>query len=141
MPPRQGDPDPTRANEWLRKARDHLKIAGGAKLLPHVDLAIFAYHAQQAAELALKAVFHSIALPYALTHDIGVLMQRLEKANLSIPDELRYAVVLTRYYVETRYPDRTSTVTQQDLVEATQLAESVLTWAESASQGGSGTTP
>ena len=81
-----------------------------------VPLALLCFHAQQAAEKALKAVlvFHDAEAPR--THDIGVL----------VPPSLRAASGLTEYGVLTRYSGQSEPVTRAELAEALRQARAVV---------------
>ena len=50
--------------------------------------------------------------------------------GLDVPLEVRDAVALTRYAVETRYPGTTEPVTEEDYRRGLELAEGVVAWAE-----------
>ena len=101
---------------------------------PKPDSAFWAdlcYLAQQAAEKALKAVFHWIGQPHRFTHDLEELGRGLEEHGLDVPTGVRDAVTLTRYAVETRYPGTSEPVTESDCRRGLELAEGVVAWAES----------
>lgn len=64
------------------------------------------FHAEQAAQLGLKALLHGLGLP-AWGHDLIDLGRRCAaELGQSWPAELDRALVeLSRYYIPTRYPD------------------------------------
>lgn len=131
MAPRQSRPDPTEAVTWMEKARNELAFAKGFDQLPHVELASFAFHAQQAVEFALKAVYHHHNLPFDFVHDIRILAQNLSDGGIQVPQDVHNAVPLTRFYTATRYPNPASArVTKSELEAAIQLAEKVVNWAD-----------
>ena len=86
--------------------------------------------AQQAAEKALKAVYQSRALPFRYTHDLEELGKGLEDEGMEVPSEVKEAIVLTRYVVETRYPGIVEPITEEEYQGAIRLAEEVIMGAE-----------
>jgi HEPN domain-containing protein len=75
------------AREWISRARSDLALA---RAKPQgVYLEDLCFHAQQAAEKAIKALLirHDIEFPYV--HDIAALMLLLEKATGDLPDFIR----------------------------------------------------
>jgi HEPN domain-containing protein len=47
-------------------------------------------------------------------HDIDVLLGLISKSGIEIPDDLKSAVILTRYAVHTRYPGLAEPVSEED---------------------------
>jgi HEPN domain-containing protein len=93
------------AKDWLGLANTDLI---GAKALLEIGdqfFALSAFHAQQAAEKALKAylVFQSIRVPKS--HDIGDLVALIELKDKSFAEFLKPCLELTDYAVAYRYPD------------------------------------
>ncbi len=88
------------------------------------------FHAQQAAEKAIKAVLRSRQIEFPLTHDIEELLELAEKGGLPLMQAVREAGSLTPYAVETRYPGYWMEITASDVDEALQAAEHVLEWAD-----------
>lgn len=91
------------AREWLVKA--DVDLSAARALLgtgAHADAA--AFHAQQAAEKALKAflVWHQVEFPK--THDIKRLLVLCRPVDVDLARALADAVVLTPFGVEYRYP-------------------------------------
>ena len=85
---------------------------------------------QQAAELAIKAVYQRHSWPFPYIHDLGQLLDGLENQGMTIPPTVREAEKLSSYAVETRYPGLAPPVTEAEYQEALQIAETVLAWAE-----------
>ena len=103
MPPEEieaGEP-----GDWLRHARSDLELARtprSSKIL----LEDLCFHAQQAAEKALKAVLIFRSVPFLRTHNIRILMDLLPE-GLNFPGEAEGAPILTDYAVfYPRPPDR-----------------------------------
>lgn len=94
------------ADRWLRTALDDLDTA--SILLQNRKHAHACFHAQQAGEKALKALWYaSDADPWG--HSIKKLIDDLERVDLDLRKELgdldRSALFLDRFYVPTRYPN------------------------------------
>lgn len=89
---------------WLEFATSDLRMAriagGDSSILPEQAC----FHAQQAAEKAVKAVLRSREAEFPLTHHLELLLHLAEDAGIRIPEEIRVSGVLTPYAVETRYP-------------------------------------
>jgi hypothetical protein len=60
--------------DWLRFAEADLRLA--AADIPDVMLSLFCFHAQQAAEKAIKAVLTHAGIDVQRTHDIRNLLDR-----------------------------------------------------------------
>ena len=117
------------ARQWLARAQGSLVLARQ----PKPESAFWAdlcYLSQQSAEKALKAVYHWIDRPHRFTHDLEELGRGLAEHGLDVPQEVRDAVALTRYAVETRYPGTAELVTEEDYRRGIELAEGVVAWAE-----------
>lgn len=112
--------------QWLRKANGDLSLA--QHLLGSDAAFAFGavFHAQQAAEKALKAalVWHQIGFPKS--HSIRLLNGLLQSAITPLPDQITKAVALTRYGVEVRYPADLPEPTAAEARDAVALAEGVL---------------
>ena len=126
MPPdeRDGTGSP---REWLRFAREDLAIA--ATRLPDVRLALHCFHAQQAAEKAIKAVLVARRVPFPFTHDLGRLIDLLEANGARISSEVRDADLLTDFATIARYPSAIE-ITEGDWSSALATARRVIAWVE-----------
>ncbi len=124
------DNKPGSALDWLTRARGDLALAA-APLPLGAFLEDLCFHAQQAAEKALKAILihHNISFRY--THDLDELTSGLKQAGLDIPSAVAEATVLTAFAWEARYPGTGEAVTQEEYAEAVNMAQSVVEWAES----------
>ncbi|MBD3315068.1 MAG: HEPN domain-containing protein [Chitinivibrionales bacterium] len=94
------------ALRWLRAARDDLKTA--AILHDAAQYAHSCFHAQQAAEKALKSIlYHHDQDPWG--HSAAKLLDELQRQGfLSLPKDATLhdrALVLDRFYVPTLYPN------------------------------------
>ncbi|HEV8574581.1 MAG TPA: HEPN domain-containing protein [Dehalococcoidia bacterium] len=114
--------------EWLRYARSDLELARLAPP-PGVMPEALCFHAQQAAEKALKAVLIAHELPFPRTHNLRTLLDLLPQ-TLAPLAEVQDAARLTDYAVFSRYPAEAEPVTEEEHQEAVRLATAVLAWAE-----------
>ena len=115
------------AQDWLRHARSDLALA----CLPKTKAILYehlCFHAQQAAEKAIKGVLVANGIHFPKTHDLAFLMDALS-VTVTIPPSLIDMPTLNRYAVQQRYPGEAPPVTRQDHIAATRLAEEAITWA------------
>ena len=126
MPRKHPAPDDPRT--WLARARSDWKLATAA--IPGVLLEDLCYHAQQCAEKALKARLLAMGREFPRTHDLALLVSRLEAAGEVVPKGVQAAVGLTEYAVEGRYPGFSEAVTERQRRRAAALAGRVLLWVE-----------
>ena len=128
MPP--PSPAPGTAREWLDRARGKLALA--KQPLPTggfwEDLCFLT---QQAAELAIKAVYQVHGWIFPFVHNLGLLLDGLERQGLNIPQEVQDADQLSMYAVQARYPGLPTRITQRECEESLRIAEAVVNWAES----------
>ena len=120
---------PGSAADWMARAKSDLAIAK----MPLPEGALYedlCFHAQQAAEKALKAVYQHHEWEFQYTHDLNKLMTGLEQQGIAVPERIIEADVLTRYAWESRYPYLGEPVTEEEYREAVRLAETVVAWAE-----------
>ena len=119
---------PGAPQDWLARARGKLALA--QQPLPEggywEDLC---YMAQQAVELALKAIYQEKGWHFAFVHDIGHLLDDLENHGLTLPDSIREAEILTVYATQMRYPGSYGFITEQDYHVVIAIAENTVDWA------------
>jgi HEPN domain-containing protein len=113
----------------LRKAREDADAV--AKLASDRGIAdsVVGFHAQQAAEKAIKAVLVSHGDEFPWTHDLWHLMYRLEGISTPLPDSLSEVRTLAPWAVEFRYGETLDD--QLDREQALALARDTISWAES----------
>lgn len=114
----------------LEKARQD--EAAVHALLESSDVAdeIVAFHAQQAAEKALKAVLAFRGAKYPRTHNLGALLDLLRDAGVDVPEWTEQARTLTPFAVALRYEDLAGPAEPFDRAEAFELIRRVRAWAE-----------
>ena len=126
--------DPTDPLTWLNRAYSNLRLAEKGRT-QGVMLEDLCFNAQQAAEKALKAVCLFKELDFPKTHSLVRLMDILESRDVSIPEAVKSADILTQYSVQTRYPGPVETVSTEEYEEALVLASKVVFWAEALISG------
>ncbi len=125
-PPRLPGDSPA---EWLRYARSDLAFAQ-VGLGPDMMLETHCYHAQQAAEKAVKAVvIHRTSTLPPKTHDLGRLLRLLGSPG-DFPSDVAEASRLSEYVLSAGYPDTVGEIDEDERAEAVRLAKAVVAWAE-----------
>ena len=127
MPP--PSPAPGTPQDWLARAQAKLVLA--RQPLPAGGMwEDLCYMAQQAAELAIKAVYQQHGWLFPFVHDLARLLNGLQQQGLTIPPDVQEAPKLTVYATLARYPGLTTPATQADYNEAIKIAENVVAWSQ-----------
>lgn len=95
--------------------------------LPRANLAALGFHAQQAAEKALKAVAVQSEIEVPRTHDLAALGQALLDKATPLPLTIDQLRSLNPFAVEYRYDDEIVPGTSRDALASLLLA--VMDWA------------
>jgi HEPN domain-containing protein len=119
---------PGSAEDWLARAEGDLALAR-APLPQGAFYEDLCFHAQQAAEKAIKAIYQHYGKSFRYTHDLDELITGLQNEGIIIPSEVMEAALLTSYAWEARYPGLSEPVTVEEYREALRQAELVLSWA------------
>lgn len=114
--------------EWLRDAEGDLALAT-VKKTRAIRYAHLCFHAQQAAEKSLKAVYLALGKEIPRTHDLAFLMDNLPD-DLVRPPAILLLPVLTKYAVQYRYPGQSIPVSRRDWLRAVDLAKDACLWAK-----------
>ncbi|HIH03177.1 MAG TPA: HEPN domain-containing protein [Methanoregulaceae archaeon] len=109
---------------WLEKARQDLVVARNALLMPEIFPGIICFHAQQAAEKALKAYLVGLGVIPPKTHQLEDLVALAAGYDAEIVTLSDPAASLTPYAVEARYPEAEQ-VTEEDARHAIEDAEEI----------------
>jgi len=123
MPERHPPDDP---REWLNRAQSDLLLAKSYE--EGIYLEDLCFHAQQAAEKAIKALLIRRGIEFPYVHDISELMTLLEGAGEFLPESIRKGETLTRFAVFTRYPGVSPPVSHEEYEEALNLAGEIVQW-------------
>lgn len=120
--------DPVRVDEvgaWLRKVS--VDIEACSRLLqgdaPLCDAAVF--HAQQAAEKAIKGFLLWHDIPFGKTHNIVEIGKLAVKVDRTLENLFRRASSLTQYAWRFRYPGEPEEATSEEANKALALAKEV----------------
>lgn len=115
--------------DWMARARSDLSLAR-IPLPDNVYWEDLCFHAQQAAEKAIKAVYRHRGLGFSYTHDLEMLLSGLAAHGEAIPQEVVDSDLLTPYAWAARYPESVEPATEQEYREAVRMAAGVVAWAE-----------
>jgi HEPN domain-containing protein len=89
--------------EWLKRADDDLVAMERLAAYGYTPPNVVCYHAQQYAEKIVKARILQLGADFDYVHDIVVLLSSFEKTP-NILQARRYAQILNRYAIVSRYP-------------------------------------
>ncbi len=119
---------------WLASAKRTLESAQGD--LSRGDYNWACFKAQQAAEMAVKALLHGLGLP-AYGHSVSRLLINLGSKGLQVSNDIiNLAKSLDKYYIPTRYPNAWvegtpyDYYTVEDAESAIRCAKSIIEWVE-----------
>lgn len=120
------------AEEFQRLLRLAQRDLGTFRILaahPQADLAAAAFHAQQAAEKALKSDLVLHGRDYPRTHDLVELAALVADAGISIPAVQADMQRLSPYAVAFRYDDQAAPLIT--MAKAKSVSEVMVQWAAS----------
>lgn len=120
-----GSPD-----EWLMHAASDLEYGRKGQSVPLVLPVHVCFHAQQAAEKAMKAVLRAAEFDFPPIHDLWLIANLLTEAGARLPDDLQEACKLTPFAAMTRYPSDWDPIEPHEVEEALDIAGRVLAWAK-----------
>ena len=118
---------PEVAASWLAYAESDLAVAGGVDR-PGVLTETLCFHAQQAAERAIKAVLVAGGAEPPRTHDLEMLLAAVP-VDLSIGFDRLSVTALTAHAVASRYPGDDEPVQADEYATALATAATVVAWA------------
>lgn len=111
----------------LRRAKGDLQACRALADDTDIDDNIVGFHAQQAAEKALKVVLVLQGADLPLSHDLKFLVRQVRESGVEPPGELSDAQWLTPWAAELRYDEPIAL----DRAAALAVAESAVSWADS----------
>ena len=109
---------------WIRQARTDLGMADMVLASGQMDPDPACYHAQQAAEKALKAVLIFLQVQYPFTHDLDAIREQIPR-GWGVREEFRNLKKLSDWSFKARYPGGWALPTRADATEATRLARAI----------------
>ncbi len=125
MPPDDARIEDARA--WLAKAEADLRAADLELATPEAGLwGDVAFHAQQAAEKALKAFLAWHDEPFRKTHSIEELGRACTAMDPTLVDLVDAAVPLSEYAWKFRYPGEVGDPTHEEAERAVTIARNVI---------------
>ena len=127
MPPANKADSKAVAMEWLRDAQSDFALSTVPKTR-RIRYAHLCFHAQQAAEKSVKAIFIHLGNTVPKTHDLAFLMDSLPK-SVTPPLPVLDLPTLTRYAVQHRYPGQDLPLSRRDYTKAVALAKVAIQWA------------
>jgi HEPN domain-containing protein len=122
--------DPVRladAQAWLAKADRDLKAAAHELTAVPPFTAEAVFHAQQAAEKAMKGFLAWHDVPFRRTHDLAEIGHQCASLDLSLEPLLKRAASLTQYAWKFRYPGEPAEPSREEADTAIALAREVYT--------------
>jgi len=118
-----------RYESWIERAKSSYEISKTIiknNIIYYEDLC---YQSQQAVEKILKGLLIYYGVDPEFTHNIGLLLNELEKFT-EIPENIKLATNVTKYAVITRYPGEYDEITKYDYEESIKIAKNCLDWVE-----------
>ncbi len=108
---------------WLRYAKDDLRTA---EILLEQDSVPrnSCFHAQQAAEKSIKAIFVFLQVDFPFTHDLNRLRDSLPE-DWTVKEDFPDLAELSKWAVEFRYPGDVVDASGQDAEQAVKQARDV----------------
>ena len=119
--------------EWINRAKSSLELAQ-AKVIQYTYYEDLCFQSQQAVEKALKGLLIFYGVEPEFTHDIGLLLNKLEEIA-EIPENVKIATNVTKYAVHTRYPGEYDDVTKEEYEKSVEIAKACLDWVEKTIEG------
>jgi len=118
-----------RYESWIERAKSSYEIAKTA-INNNIYYEDLCYQSQQAVEKALKGLLIYYSVDPEFTHNIGLLLNELEKLT-KIPENIKLATNVTKYAIITRYPGEYDEITKENYEESIKIAKDCIDWVES----------
>ncbi|GHV48882.1 DNA-binding protein [Spirochaetia bacterium] len=117
-----------RYESWIGRAKSSYDMAT-VSITPNMYYEDLCFQIQQSAEKALKGLLIYYGVEPDFTHNIGILLEELEKLT-DIPSNIKEASELTMYAVQTRYPGEYDEITKEEYKRAVKIAKTCIEWTE-----------
>lgn len=123
-----GQPDRlSDARTWLDYAAADLRVAELARRTPEsLPAWIACYHAQQAAEKALKGMLIARGREYPFSHDIRLLLGLCADSGVEWSEAVLESEILVSYAASSRYPSAARSLSSKEAEHAIMLAVRVV---------------
>jgi HEPN domain-containing protein len=121
-----------RYESWIDRAKSSYELSK-ANISTIIYFEDLCYQVQQAAEKALKGLLIYFGVEPEFTHNIGVLLNEIEK-YIEIPDDVKNTIDLTNYAVQTRYPGEYDEITKEEYENSLIIAKNCLDWVDNTIQ-------
>ena len=122
---------PETARRWLTQAEHSFDMT--RMLLENGFWSDVCFHAEQTAQLALKAFLYGAGRRFVQWHSIRELAEECAKEDEEFSEFVSRGGVLDRYYLATRYPDVLpapaipfESFTEQEAIDAQQFASEIV---------------
>lgn len=122
--------DKALVEEWLKRARSNLQRAKAGKSSEEILFEDLCFDCQQAVEKSIKALLVDCNIEFDKTHSIAKLLNQIEDAGITVPEEIKETSELTVYAVDSRYPGDYDPITESEYGLALTMAEKVVNWVE-----------
>lgn len=113
---------------WITKAKHDLESAKVLSQTPILLLDTAIYHCQQAAEKSVKGYLASKDQEVQKTHDVGLLIRHAMKFDSDFSTWQDIGDLLTPYATAFRYPSESSEPTLEEVKEAIQSSENLVSF-------------
>jgi HEPN domain-containing protein len=117
-----------RYESWIDRAKSSYELSK-ANISTIIYFEDLCYQVQQAVEKALKGLLIYFGVEPEFTHNIGALLNEIEK-YIEIPDDVKNAIDLTNYAVQTRYPGEYDEITKEEYENSLKIAKNCLDWVD-----------
>ena len=117
-----------RYKSWLDRAKSSYEISK-TEIKNNIFYEDLCFQSQQAVEKALKGLLIYYGIDPEFTHNIGLLLNKLENFT-EIPENIKIATNVTKYAVMTRYPGEYDEITKKDYEESIKIARDSIDWVE-----------
>ena len=114
----------TNCRAWLAKAENDLLNIENNLSAARIPWDTICFHAQQAAEKALKAVLIANGIPFGKVHNLKTLLDLLPQ-DTALPPKVQDAASLTDYAVSRRYPGDFEPITRNEAKKAVKIAREI----------------
>lgn len=118
------------AKEWIKRAQSNLERARAERISEGILYEDLCFDCQQAVEKSLKALLVYTEVEFDWTHSITRLLNQIEAAGISVPEDIKESTVLAGYAVDTRYPGDYEPVSEEEYKQALNITERVSGWVE-----------